>query len=60
VVPEDDPTDPPPPPPTGGGGGDPGIDPCTCDCDGDGWVTVLECELDCGGIADVDAGVCWV
>lgn len=47
------------PPPSGGGGGD-GGGSCSCDCDGDGWVTPLECELDCGGIADIENGTCWV
>lgn len=36
--------------PTSGGGGNPGDPPCSCDCDGDGWVTPEECVFDCNGV----------
>jgi len=60
VIPTEDPTDPTDPdtvPISGGGGGaEPPADDCSCDCDGDGWVTPDECVFDCGG--RVNGGWC--
>jgi hypothetical protein len=36
----------------GGGGDDEPVEDCSCDCDGDGWVTPEECIYDCDGMVN--------
>lgn len=49
---------PPDPPPSGGGGGGGGAGGGDGSCEEGSLVTVEECEDECGGIADVEAGEC--